>query len=399
MKISLSFFFGILLAVFTSTIIAGNAELPAFISIADIHFDPFFGCTLPNKSCIILKKLQNSNYKEWGAIFDSGNEQAFSTVSQDTNYPLFRSTLHELADIAKRTHPKFILILGDFLAHDFPEKYKQFSENDSTSTYEEFVKKTLQFMTYQIRLAMPEIDIYPVVGNNDTYSGDYQVIVNGEFLKNTALIWKKFLINKKNQQNFEKQFTYAGYYTVTIPSNEKLKIIILNTVLFSVENKSKRVKMAAFEQLKWLEQQLNLAKNNNQHILLVFHIPDGINIYATLKNKLTIQNFWHTDDSDEFKKILKKYAKSISTILPAHIHVDSINVLAMHYLEQIPVIFTPSISPIFGNNPAFKLFMYHPDTFQIDQENTYFYPIDFGKKGTWKMEYSLNSDEEVVTIN
>jgi hypothetical protein len=48
----------------------------------------------------------------------------------------------------------------------------------------------------------PNPSVYPALGNNDSYCGDYQIEPSGRFLRATAKIWKGFLKNKSNSASF-----------------------------------------------------------------------------------------------------------------------------------------------------------------------------------------------------
>src|SRR5688572_17290688 len=114
-----------------------------FISVADIHFDPFIGCETAPHPCSLLSKLQQSRYQDWEKIFEA-YRQPISEYYQDTNYPLLKSTLAELNLVNEQDHPQFVFILGDFLAHHFRQKYRKYSGDRSIESYQAFVKKTLQ---------------------------------------------------------------------------------------------------------------------------------------------------------------------------------------------------------------------------------------------------------------
>jgi len=53
------------------------------------------------------------------------------------------------------------------------------------------------------------------------------------------------------------------------------------------------------------------------------------------------------------------------------------------------VTFTPSISPIYANNPGFKIFEYDPTTFDLLNFDVYYYPLN-KNDGHWYREYNFN---------
>lgn len=360
-------------------------QLPKFISLSDIHFDPFVGCKNEPLPCARLEKLRNAPYQEWEGLLENNSNSI--VYHQDTSYPLLATTLLELEQIKKQYHPQFVMILGDFLAHDFRKNYKYYSGDSTSEGYKAFVKKTLQFLTFEITKVFPDIDVYPAIGNNDSYQDDYVVSPGGKFLRDTAMTWSSFIKNKRNQQTFRTVFPIGGYYVITVPQTNN-KIIVLDTVLFSDKIKATATNQAAAQaELAWLKAQLQSAAEHHQPVFLACHIPVGIDVFATLKTFTFIHEFWRSDYAREFEGILNEYSATVSGILAGHIHMDTFQLVAMKQQGQVPVIFTSSISPVFGNNPGFKVFSYLPKTFQIKNYNTYYYPLNDLR---WQKEYSFN---------
>ncbi len=370
-----------------------HAPIEKFITLADIHFDPFAGCkVLTMKSCPLVKALSKAKAEEWETLFEHSQNTTPSTYRADTNYALFKSSLVQLKKVAEAEHPRFVLLLGDFLAHSYREQYILYAHDGSREGYRNFVKKTLQFLTLEIRRAVPESDIYPAVGNNDTYTGDYSVIRNGQFFKETASVWASLIKDTANQENFRHQFPTGGYYAVTVPHSKNQRIIMLNTVAFSIHAQGKDVAQLAQQEMDWLHKQLETAAKQHQSVMLAFHIPIGVDVYRTVQNIMGgIVEFWQPVYSEQFRNDLQEFSDTITAILPAHIHMDTFQVVVFKHPQDIPVSFTPSISPIFGNNPGFKVYSYYPESFRLNNYETYYYPINtYLSKREWQVEYNFN---------
>lgn len=357
-----------ILACFNSSVNAATdaAHSNKFMTFSDIHFDPFSGChSKPHQPCELLQQLRNNDYHKWDDIFTQYGPPKLSSVLHDTNYPLLQSTLNQLKEINGREHPYFGLILGDFLAHDFRRKYTANSKDTSFASYQAFVKKTMQYLTYKIHQTLPELELYPAIGNDDSYTGDYRVTPGGDFLRDTAHTWSQLIHNKTNQQRFSEHFPRGGYYSVIMPNNPRQRIIVLNTVLFSQHIRGKNIAAAAERELTWLHQQLELSKQFKQQVLLAFHIPVGTDVYATVHNHFgQVVQFWQSQYSDAFQKEVTQFSSEIVAILPAHIHIISLRFISLKSIAGVPVIFTPAISPIYGNKPSFRLFSYNAETFK-----------------------------------
>ena len=97
-----------------------------------------------------------------------------------------------------------------FLAHQFPEQYVKYSGDESQADYQVFTKKTLQYLAYKLNQATPQIDLYPVLGNNDSYNGNYNTEPQGAFLKDATDIFSTLIKNKNSRENFIHEFPNAG---------------------------------------------------------------------------------------------------------------------------------------------------------------------------------------------
>ncbi len=368
-----------------------------FMTLADIHFNPFIGCDKFSNPCPILNELRTTDPQSWDLIFQKYADKIKTNYHQNTDYFLLASTLTELNTLNQQQKPAFILLLGDFLAHDFPEQYKKYSGDTSQANYQAFIQKTLLFLTYKLNQVTPLTTIYPILGNCDSYNGNYKIDPNGLFLNNTATIFSTLIKNKEAQKKFQDEYPHAGYYTVTLAQKNK-RLIALNSVFFSTLYATAATQKAADEQLIWLQKQLSIAQQQHQHVLIALHIPFGIDVYRNIKMRFNIMRyfshplFWQTAYNESFLSLLQRYTTTVVGILPAHIHNDSFQLIANDTHEYfIPISLTPSISPIYGNNPGLKIFHYNDKTFQLTNFNTYFYPISEEKSAKWKQEYDFNA--------
>ena len=196
----------------------------SFVAISDIHFDPFADCPNNPQPCPLVKQLQQHRASDWAGLFQQASSHRPSSYHHDTNYALL-----QLAAKQWRTHtPKalFVLIPGDFLAHDFIKKYKKYTHDNDLKYYIQFVNKTYLFLTILLKQTWPHTPIYPAIGNNDAYHGDYYSDPNGSFYQFLARknLWQALIINKTNQAHFVSTFPIGGYYKVTPP---QFGIIIL----------------------------------------------------------------------------------------------------------------------------------------------------------------------------
>jgi len=181
-----------------------------------------------------------------------------------------------------------------------------------------------------------------------------------------------FIKDKANKENFKRQFPVGGYYKVTLPTNRNHQLLIMNTVLFSIRNNDSDVKAAGIAELKWLGMQLKDAGETQKKIMLAYHIPEGIDVLATVKAGFSgIKNFWKSSFDIQFKSVLEQYPNVVTAMFAGHIHTDTYQAITLEKFTDIPVVIAPSVSPVFGNSPAFKVIYFDTETFQLDDSETY----------------------------
>lgn len=381
--LSLFGLFGIQIA---SAISIGTDTTTRFLTIADIHFQPFTTCadTIP---CPVIENLRRASISQWDEILASYDKQT-PKYKQDTNYSLLVSALAEFKNAAEVEHASFALVLGDFLGHNFKNYFTQYSSDKSPTAYRAFVRKTMLFLNNKFAKALPGLDIYPVIGNNDSYQEDYTSDPYGDFFNDMASIWSRLIHNRPNQLAMYDEFPIAGYYAADIPQQPELRLIVLNSVLFSSKAQGNDIDEAALTELNWLHGQLQHATLKHQKVIIALHIPPGIDIYASLvENPFSIVELWQSKYTQRFQAELQQFASNILVILPAHLHMDWFQILSSGYTGKIPLSGTPAISPIVGNNPAFKAYQYSTNPARLDNFVTYFYSINNQK---WDKEYNFN---------
>ncbi|MEN9449442.1 MAG: hypothetical protein RJA83_56 [Pseudomonadota bacterium] len=389
------FFYALIVAAvsFSSDVIAATPSfLPAagptsFVSLADIHFNPFYSCNKNNKVCPLINKLVIASAAEWPKILNQYDTQA-PRYKEDTNYVLFKSTLNELKKTAQQQHLQFVLVLGDFLSHDYKKNYQYYTGDTSGKGIHQFIDKTMQFITKELAAAFPNTNVYMVVGNNDSYAEHYTS--QPVFYKNIAPIWSKLIQDKDNRAKMQKDFAKGGYYALDIGSNaksipKKLRLIVLNTTFFSTRGAG--MDRDAQRELNWLEKQLASVDNRHEKALIALHIPNLPQVSISRDIPVAALGLWQTRYVDQFLHLLRCSAPHIMAILPAHLHMDWEQLLQFNGANDIVISATPSISPVVGNNPGYKVYYYDPEHYVLKNYFTYYYPLDEGK---WKLEYAFN---------
>jgi hypothetical protein len=325
--------------------VASSAFAEKFLSVSDIHFDPFADPS-------IVTKLEAADVSQWDAILASSTVTAFSTYGHDSNDPLLRSAIAEMRQ--QIPSPAFVLISGDFLAHKFNTTYQQYATDKSQAAYTAFVAKTIAYVASLFRKAWPGVRVYPTLGNNDSDCGDYAVAPNGAFLANFRDTWSPFV----GSRSFDRRFPTGGYYHADVPSLQNVRIVALNANFFSINYTNPCGKPgpdAGLQQLEWFDAELALARAQHKQVWLLFHILPGMDVYDTEEYggacpNLTAETFWKDEYQQKYLQITARYAKTIIGTFAGHTHQDEFRIVTGDYVHV-----TPSISPIFGNNPAFEI--------------------------------------------
>jgi hypothetical protein len=324
---------------------ASSAFAEKFLSVSDIHFNPFADPAL-------VAKLETADVSQWDAIFASSAVTTFSTYGSDLNDPLFRSAIGEMQK--QLPSPAFVLISGDFLAHGFDKTYQQYAADKSQAAYSAFVTKTMAYVASTFRKSYPGVRIYPTLGNNDSDCGDYAVAPDGAFLASFRDVWSPIV----RSRSFDRRFPTGGYYHADVPALKNVRIIALNTNFFSTSYRNPCGTPGpdpGVRELEWLDAELHLARRHGKRVWLLFHIPPGMNVYNTVEGEgtcptLTPQTFWKDEYTREYLSITARHRNTIIGSFAGHTHQDEFRLATGDFIH-----ITPSVTPIFGNNPAFEI--------------------------------------------
>jgi sphingomyelin phosphodiesterase acid-like 3 len=149
----------------------------------------------------------------------------------------------------------------------------------------------------------------------------------------------------------------------------------------------------AMEEMRWLGSELAQARDNKDKVWLIFHIPPGIDGYATSHSKESRPEktafMWKPVYTEEFQKLLKQYHNTVTVSLAGHEHMDDFRLISNSL-----VLMTPAVSPVFKQNPAFRVVSVRPDG-ALSDATTYYLSnladILNGMAPEWKLEYSFAS--------
>ena len=386
-----------------------------FLALADFHFNPFSYCSPQKVPCETVSALRAGNptgpatdKNSWLAIFAQMPPQAPSSLGSDTNETLLDLTLNYLETLP--VNYDFITVNGDFIAHHFSSQFAQYSGLDPNSPeyatqYQAFVRQTFEYLQYRLQQVFPSSSIYISLGNNDSYDGDYVYSPDrlgpDNFYHEMMHIWDASIMDNANQRSFDATFEKAGYYAITVPENDPSsanRILFLNTNLYSAKDTQgagTRVPLAAQQQLDWLKSQLEDIRKHKGHAILVYHISNGADNYASASAGAPVM-LWGIknghDYNQAFTQLIQDYKDVISSTMTAHFHMDG-----FQFLRETPKdrgildTFVNGISPNNYSNPGFKLYQYDPANLMLNNFQTWYFN-DTGAQGNtfWSKEYDFN---------
>ncbi|CAB4020803.1 Hypothetical predicted protein [Paramuricea clavata] len=149
----------------------------------------------------------------------------------------------------------------------------------------------------------------------------------------------------------------------------------------------------AEKQIKWLEEQLQLAKSKNKRVILTSHIPPGIDTYVE-------KTLWLSNFTDLYMDIVtNKFSEVVAGQIYAHFHKDSFRFLQadkndLSLKKSSYILLTPSLSPVYNNNPNFRVVHLDPDLQAIkDYEQWYMNVVmatEFNNP-VWQLDYKFSS--------
>jgi sphingomyelin phosphodiesterase acid-like 3 len=347
--------------------------------ISDIHLDPL-------SDPAIIKQLIASPVSQWEAIFQGSQQKSFSRYGADTNYPLFSSTL---AETAAQAPFDYVIFTGDALRHDFAQAFV--AAGGTSDQFPAFAVKTEAFVVQELQNRL-KVPVLAALGNNDSSCGDYQIPPNSPFLADLANQLTVLATSPEAKSTFQ----LGGFFSIAHPTVANQDIIVLNTIFWSTSYKSCTPNGGdpSEAEIEWLGWKLYTARLLHHGVTLVMHIPPGMDAYNSSHGKCQIPvPFWQAKYSTEFSTLMSTYSDVVQLAFAGHIHMDDFRVSAPNPPSDppsLPLRITPSVSPIFKNNPAFSVMTYNLTTASVSDITTFFLALS-SQTPSWSKEYQFSS--------
>jgi len=342
-----------------------------------------------------VDQLAAADPAQWLAILDASAAK-FPPYGADSTWPLVASVLE--ASAKTKPHSAFAIVTGDLLAHHLRERFNGIATAHDDPAFRSFVRKTIAFLALQLKQSFPAKPIYLTLGNNDNDCADYALQPNGPFLHDTAP-----LIPALAGDHDPASYARYGIYSVPNPALKHHRIIVLNTVFFSWRYHDACEHPAedpGANQLAWFAAELAHAQAHHEKVWLIYHIPPGIDAYATTHpkqpepNPPPVVSLWKEAYTTQFLHLLAQFPGVVGPNFTGHIHADDFRLLAGSSPAAPFVIGAPPVSPITGQNPSFRTVQFD-SAGQLLNESTYFLSnlteTAADTPPNWQLEYDFRS--------
>lgn len=305
---------------------------------------------------------------------DTKDQAAILPGARNAGIDTWDTAQSEINHLIRTQSPRFIIYLGDLPLH-LPPTGIATTMSDAGITL-----KTLRTIAQQ-----HNIPLLFVPGNNDSPDSDYGKFSPTLFDYDTAgaKAWPAIEAHALKPAAYNTIGCYAAY---PLGRKAKLRVIILNTVLYTWNYRSPDHEAQCAEQLSWLGQQLRQTKARHETALIIMHVPPGIDVYKH-------NTFWNTKIpvngttiQNSFLDTLARYRDNIMGLLASHTHMDGFKRLYDADGKFITLLISaPAVAPSAFNNTAVKLINYNAKR-QFTASDTWYHT------DTWHLN-AIKSDQ------
>ena len=382
-----------------------------FLWLSDLHYDPYYGTSLAygHKQC-----------QQESSSSSSSSSSSYGQIGCDSPQVLIETILQHVKNVTSSSSCSsidFVVITGDLSRHgndgisNTPMNDTQsilynvshllsnylLSNDDDTSDVsvdcnDENVQQNNKTNS---TTTTTKLVIIPSIGNNDVTPDYYidiqhptsmlQMIYNGMSpilplqppSSSSASASSSSSSSTVAATTSESTMKRGGYLAYNVTN--QLTILSINTVIYSTKHMPLlQLPDDPLDQFVWLKQQLDIAKHSNRKVYIVGHIPPAIGSYRHAQ-------FWHDKYLNQYYDILDTYYddddKVIVGQLFGHIHSDEFRLIQRQGSKRsigstttttttttttatryYPIYLAPSITPIYGSNPSFRIVEYRTTT-------------------------------------
>jgi hypothetical protein len=240
--------------------------------------------------------------------------------------------------------PDVVVVGGDLMAHGWRGLAHDAGEDPVVAAI-----ATTREIAHDLGSRFPRARFLVALGNNDDPCGDYRSETGGAYARAIASIWAPLLARDGTVRDAQTRFERGGYYTADLPGE---RAIVLNSVFWSFANRSgceSNTNGTGASELRWLNDELEHLPSG-EHAVIVMHVPPGYDpqTSASLARGLVAVPFFGGRANASVLETFATYRQRIAFAIGAHTHRYDFRIPS-----GVPMIVGSSISPVYGNNPAF----------------------------------------------
>lgn len=331
---------------------AADAAVQTWLTVADVHFDPFGDAPL-------VRRLAAAEVSRWPALLASQAAKHPGGYGADTTPALWLSTLRAVHRAAPRA--TVVFVPGDLLAHDFTGKYEAVFGRGDRAGFERFVRKTSTYLAYSLHAAVPGAQMLPAIGNNDGSCGDYAIAPRSAYLAAMARVWAPLVNVAGRAPDFVRTFADGGYYVARLPL-PRARVVVPNSVFWSRRYGDECVPAGVRpgdEQLAWFRRTL-IGDAAHDRTWVATHIPPGIDVVYTFLHLGDPVMLLRPEAQAAMLAAIDDPRANVVMMLTGHLHQTGFRRTRDGDGRGAPVLVAPSISPVFGNAPSFLVLSVSP---------------------------------------
>lgn len=327
------------LLAFAVVFATARADTFSISLLSDIHYDPYYGAASGYGHC-------NDN-----------SSPTYGRGGCDSPLAAVQSAITDAGSLQS----DLVMLSGDWLRHGFgnlPMSDAIPAFRTVASFLESIANRS--YGTNNSIFALPNFE--GALGNNDfvpDYAFDVMSPGPHPLLVNQSTVLKeRSLLDEKEFDTFSRCGYYHRDITIAYPTPSSVplvRVVVLNTVLWSV-NLNPALAASVTDpcgQLQFLNHTLEDSRKKNLPVLVIAHIPPGVNIYNILANGLNslLPMFLNPLFQMKYNQIIKAHADVVRAQFFGHTHM--VSTIADVTTNGVPAFIAPAISQVFGNNPSY----------------------------------------------
>jgi len=361
------------------------------VFFSDLHMSPF-------ASASIVDQLMTADVSQWDLILSAATNGYYTADASEvaaTTPMMYDSALSNAVAVCPQ--PDAVFFLGDFRYYDFWDLYADVTGDPNPDNWKILSIKMLEYILHKATQTFPDVPVYCVLGNNDTFLDDYDITIGDAYLATSAPAFYQYgLTDVTDYSTFSSTFTNDGTYSAPFGQGE---IIALETTFFS--SKYPRDMSPGSNQLAALETRLAACQAAGTPVWIIQHIPPGVNAFETWKHWETGQT--HVAQSDwkepfvlQYNQLIADYQDTVASIFCGHYHNRGWEIANDLATSNVTVSIQIMNGLLFNheNNSGFTVMTYDRDSLLPMRETSYNLDYDehIGQTNAvlWNDRYSMN---------